>query len=212
MVILSRKTNSCWGNPPFQETPIYKHRAFDITLETGSQHIFLEIPSLKLTFSHPKMDGWNTTFLLGWPIFRSYVTANFGRVFFFQDSALCLFRFSMDGGLNRRDKYPCGFCFVEYYTHASASGMLRDIVHERLGGQRKIRESTHWFNSAEKTENLSPAKWVIGSFFFFGGGLSPWPLIYTCTCIYIYIYIISFLQCEPSLFLGVVCRCFSAPG
>eukprot|EP00434_Breviolum_minutum_P029088 symbB.v1.2.025728.t1/scaffold2516.1/size77141/3 len=23
-------------------------------------------------------------------------------------------------GLNRRDKYPCGFCFVEYYTHEEA--------------------------------------------------------------------------------------------
>ncbi|CAL1140539.1 unnamed protein product [Cladocopium goreaui] len=23
-------------------------------------------------------------------------------------------------GLNRRDKYPCGFCFVEYYTHEQA--------------------------------------------------------------------------------------------
>ena len=31
------------------------------------------IPSLKLTFSHLKMDGWNTSFLLGLPIFRGYV-------------------------------------------------------------------------------------------------------------------------------------------
>ena len=28
-----------------------------------------DVPSLKLTFSHLKMDGWNTSFLLGWPIF-----------------------------------------------------------------------------------------------------------------------------------------------
>ena len=27
------------------------------------------VPSLKLTW-HLKMDGWNTSFLLGWPIFR----------------------------------------------------------------------------------------------------------------------------------------------
>ena len=27
-------------------------------------------PSLKLTFSPLKMDGWNTSFLWGWPIFR----------------------------------------------------------------------------------------------------------------------------------------------
>ncbi len=32
------------------------------------------VPSLKLTFSHLKMDGWNTSFLLGWPIFRGYVS------------------------------------------------------------------------------------------------------------------------------------------
>ena len=32
------------------------------------------IPSLKLTFSPLKMDGWNTTFLLGRPIFRGYVS------------------------------------------------------------------------------------------------------------------------------------------
>ena len=30
------------------------------------------LPSLKLTW-HLKMDGWNTSFLLGWPIFRGYV-------------------------------------------------------------------------------------------------------------------------------------------
>ena len=29
-----------------------------------------DYPSLKLTFSHLKMDGWNTSFILGWPIFR----------------------------------------------------------------------------------------------------------------------------------------------
>ena len=33
------------------------------------------LPSLKLTW-HLKMDGWswNTSFLLGWPIFRGYVS------------------------------------------------------------------------------------------------------------------------------------------
>ena len=31
------------------------------------------LPSLKLTW-HLKMDGWNTSFLLGWPIFRCYVS------------------------------------------------------------------------------------------------------------------------------------------
>ena len=33
------------------------------------------MPSLKLTNSlHLKMDGWNTSFLLGWPIFSGYVS------------------------------------------------------------------------------------------------------------------------------------------
>ena len=31
------------------------------------------LPSLKLTW-HLKMDGWKTSFLLGWPIFRCYVS------------------------------------------------------------------------------------------------------------------------------------------
>ncbi len=37
------------------------------------------IPSLKLTW-HLKMDGWNTSFLLGWPIFRGYVSFREGIV------------------------------------------------------------------------------------------------------------------------------------
>ena len=41
------------------------------------------LPSLKLTW-HVKMDGWNTSFLLGWPIFRCYVSFREGnhRVYF----------------------------------------------------------------------------------------------------------------------------------
>ena len=35
--------------------------------------------SLKLTFSHLKLDGWNTSFLLGWPIFRCYVSFREGN-------------------------------------------------------------------------------------------------------------------------------------
>ena len=38
-----------------------------------------QVPSLKLTFSPLKMDGWNTTFLLGWPIFRCYVSFREGK-------------------------------------------------------------------------------------------------------------------------------------
>ena len=37
--------------------------------------------TLPETNSSPlKMDGWNTTFLLGWPIFRGYVSFREGRV------------------------------------------------------------------------------------------------------------------------------------
>ena len=39
-----------------------------------------QIPSLKLT-SHLKMDGWNTTFLWGRPIFRGYVSFREGSQF-----------------------------------------------------------------------------------------------------------------------------------
>ena len=37
------------------------------------------VHSLKLTFSHLKRDGWNTSFLLGWPIFRGYVSFREGN-------------------------------------------------------------------------------------------------------------------------------------
>ena len=40
----------------------------------------LGIPSLKLTY-HLKMDGWKMSFLLGWPIFRCYVSFREGRSF-----------------------------------------------------------------------------------------------------------------------------------
>ena len=42
--------------------------SFKVTLVLTSN-----LPSLKLTW-HLKMDGWNTSFLLGWPIFRGYVS------------------------------------------------------------------------------------------------------------------------------------------
>ena len=41
---------------------------------------FRVLPSLKQTFSHLKMDGWNTSFLLGNPIFRCYISFREGRV------------------------------------------------------------------------------------------------------------------------------------
>ena len=48
-----------------------------------------KVSSLKLTAKALKMDGWNTHFLLGWPIFRCYVSFREGSVFFgcFQSSS-----------------------------------------------------------------------------------------------------------------------------
>ena len=42
-------------------------------------HLPGTLHSLKLTFSHLKMDGWNTTFPLGRPIFRCYVSFREGK-------------------------------------------------------------------------------------------------------------------------------------
>ena len=40
-----------------------------------------KLPSLKLTFSNLKMDGWNTSFLLGRPICRGYVSFREGNYY-----------------------------------------------------------------------------------------------------------------------------------
>ena len=37
------------------------------------------LSSLKTNSSHLKMDGWNTSFLVGWPIFRCYVSFREGN-------------------------------------------------------------------------------------------------------------------------------------
>ena len=37
--------------------------------------IRMHAPSLKTNSSHLKMDGWNTSLFLGWPIFRCYVSS-----------------------------------------------------------------------------------------------------------------------------------------
>ena len=66
------KTASWWCD---KKTP------FEILQDLGPNHPYVrirvcfigELPSLKLTFSPLKMDGWKMSFLLGWPIFRGYV-------------------------------------------------------------------------------------------------------------------------------------------
>ena len=48
------------------------------------------IPFLKLTYLYPlKIDGWKTTFLLEWPIFRAYVSFREGIVFVVSPPAVC---------------------------------------------------------------------------------------------------------------------------
>ena len=50
----------------------------DVEMRTKKMEIWKkynkQVPSLKLTFLHLDMDGWNISFLLGWPIFRCYVS------------------------------------------------------------------------------------------------------------------------------------------
>ena len=49
----------------------YIHRG-KLNTHTKNDALKKGIRSLKLT-QHLQMDGWNTSFLLGWPIFRCYV-------------------------------------------------------------------------------------------------------------------------------------------
>ena len=39
---------------------------------TNLMHGFSRITLPETNSSHPKMDGWNTSFPLGWPIFRCF--------------------------------------------------------------------------------------------------------------------------------------------
>ena len=48
-------------------------------MDSVGRHLVFQIPSLKLTFSHLKTDGWKTIVLLGWPIFRGELLVS-GRV------------------------------------------------------------------------------------------------------------------------------------
>ena len=50
---MPRKTNMTMENQSFE-----------------SMYLLLEITLPETNGSHLKMDGWNTRFLLGWPIFR----------------------------------------------------------------------------------------------------------------------------------------------
>ena len=56
------------------ELPIFQHKKKAVQPPENITSSVLKIPSLKLTFSHLKMDGWNTfAFPIGFrPIFRGY--------------------------------------------------------------------------------------------------------------------------------------------
>ena len=47
-------------------------------MEISYKCSYNRVPSLKLT-EHPKMDAWNTSFLLGWSILRCYVSFREGK-------------------------------------------------------------------------------------------------------------------------------------
>ena len=50
-------------------------RFLEVSQQIRSGDATRNSPSLKLTaICHLKMDGWNSSFLLGWPIFRGYVS------------------------------------------------------------------------------------------------------------------------------------------
>ncbi len=62
----------CWKADRFwKESAIFSWR---ISLEKLFE-VYFEWLSLKLTFSPLKMNDWKTSFLLGWPIFRGYVSS-----------------------------------------------------------------------------------------------------------------------------------------
>ena len=42
-------------------------------MQTSDADLFLEVILPETNSSHLKMDGWKTSFLLGWPIFSGYV-------------------------------------------------------------------------------------------------------------------------------------------
>ena len=67
-----------------RKAPFQKEHSFPTSnIFQGRAVDFRGVPSLKLTFSPLKMDGWNTTFLLGRLIFRGYVSFREGK---FDDS------------------------------------------------------------------------------------------------------------------------------
>ena len=66
----SRDIGESWGRR--ERLVSYREFSQKIFKDTHCSSCVIWVPSLKITW-HLKMDGWNTSFLLGWPIFRCYV-------------------------------------------------------------------------------------------------------------------------------------------
>ena len=66
---------------------------------------YISLHSLKLTVRPLKMDGWNTTFLLGFGLFSGDMLVSGREIFFFvfgaQCTAACFFFFNLLTGIPR---------------------------------------------------------------------------------------------------------------
>ena len=76
------------GDTPRQLRPMAGHQGDMVALLYTTNEL---LPSLKLTYPM-KMDGWNTSFLLGWPIFRGELLV-LGRVFFQRGQSMAIITF-----------------------------------------------------------------------------------------------------------------------
>ncbi len=77
------KKHLCWKRKTTTTTTdllCQPERSLEIAISFGISRT-PNIPSLKLTFSPLKMDGWNTiVYFWGWPIFRCYVSFREGTI------------------------------------------------------------------------------------------------------------------------------------
>ena len=68
------------------------------------------------------MDGWNTTFLLGWPIFRGYVSFREGRVCSFRGMLEKFLEWTIKGGGESSSQLARNHFFFRPAFEAVASG------------------------------------------------------------------------------------------
>ena len=102
-----------------------------------------QLPSLKLTY-HLKMDGWNTSFLLGWPIFKGYVSFREGTI-------------ETHFHFHRNSHHPSHPHALSTTTAATAK--VRKRTSSRLGSRKK--SSTFTCTDLGKRQRLSTTfKWL----------------------------------------------------